>query len=281
MTDLFVPVYPSVVYDLPAEIYHRTWPCLSTSGEKKILSSCPSIFKWEVDHPDEASKTKSLTFGDLAHAILLGQVHRYGPLPTGHNGTTKEGKEATASVIADGKTPVKRDVWDAAHEMTRVVLAHLILGKVYASGKAEVSMFWRDQEFGVNCRARADWLPDYMPIVLDYKTAESCSRDALQKALLNYGYALQAVHYEEACQETMDAENSFLLAFQEKTPPYPVVIAQPDEAAMAYARKKIRRARAIFADCLETGIWPGYADSDVVQLGLPSWALKREEFDDE
>ena len=37
MTDLFVPVYPSVVYDLPAEIYHRTWPCLSTSGEKKIL----------------------------------------------------------------------------------------------------------------------------------------------------------------------------------------------------------------------------------------------------
>jgi hypothetical protein len=34
------------------------------------------------------------------------------------------------------------------------------------------------------------------------------------------------------------------------------------------------KASAVFAECLESGKWPGYAD-DVIQLSLPGWAERR------
>ena len=43
----------------------------------------------------------------------------------------------------------------------------------------------------------------------------------------------------------------------------------------AHHLDEIRNCVDTFADCMASGIWPGYTESPVIELDLPAWAYKR------
>lgn len=271
------------VFDIPADEYHADpipGGSLSSSGARKLLApSCPALFRYEQDNPQGPRKTFEL--GHAAHKLVLG----VGPglvLVDHEKWNTNEIKAEVAEIRECGAIPLKRAEYEQVHAMAAKLRGHPLAGALLQPdrGKAEQTLIWQDETTGVWCRALVDWLGNRdrspRPICADYKSTVRADLDSLQKTVHSYGYNCQADWYLSGARALgWPEDTAFLFIFQEKTAPYLVTVVQLDEAAMAIASDRNRRAREIYRDCTATGIWPAYT-TDIELLGLPAWAERRE-----
>jgi hypothetical protein len=272
------------VYDIPHERYLADpvpAGSLSSSGARRLLPpSCPAKFRWWADNPEPPKP--HYEHGHGAHKYVLG----VGPelvIVEADNWKTKAAQEAQKKARAEGKVPLLREQHDRVKAMAAKLHEHPKARWLFAAGHGmpEQSLFWTDRQMGVWRRARLDWLPDgragrmYLP---DYKTADSAARDAIEKAIYSYGYHQQGAWYVDAVTALgLAAEVVFLLAVQEKTPPYLVNVIEVDPEALRVGRDLNRQALEIFRDCLAAGRWPGYDndEDEIPRVGLPPWAMRR------
>ena len=268
------------IYQIPAAQYHADdgvcpAPSLSSTGARRLLETCPARFWYERQNPPAPSL--ALDIGTAAHEWLLeGEAwpQKFSVLPEDHDGRTKIGKARVADIEEAGKRPLRYADFAAIKAMKRALESHPFAGALFKGGKAEQSLYWKDEEFGIWCRCRPDYLPPSF-VVPDYKTCEAADEESRRKAIFNYGYYQQAAWYLDGVKAVgIHKRPAFALVFQEKTPPYLVVVSQVEDIAIEWGRIRNRKAKAIFAECLKTGRWPGYAE-EVVRDGLPTFATMR------
>lgn len=272
---------PGIYAGIDAAAYHADRdmapaPSLSSSGARKLLTACPAVYWYERERPPEPSE--ALDVGTAAHEWLLeGETwpQRFTVLPADHSGATKDGKARVAAIREAGKRPLKAEDFATIRAMKAALEAHPFAAAAFKNGRAEQSIYWQDAETGIWCRARPDWLPNAGAILVDYKTCRSAAPEDLRRAIADYGYHQQAAWYCDGVRAVGRIERPrFAFVFQEKTPPYLVVVVALTDTAEQWGRLLNQRARAIFAACLRAGHWPGYAD-DVVTLDLPEWSEKQ------
>lgn len=266
--------------------YHRH-PALSSSGARKLLPpSCPAIYRHERDNPPTPKKEFDL--GHAAHRMVLGEGPDFVVVDAA-DWRTKVAQTARAEARAVGVTPILRHEHDEIRAMAAALRAHPWASALFRpdDGRSEVSLFWRDDETGVDLRARLDRLRNAEAgrrlIVADYKSAVSAETGHIAKALYNFGYACQADWYLSALAALGLAPDgaAFVFVFQEKAAPYLVNVVQVDEESLAWAHRRNRKAIRIFRRCVDTGQWPGYSDDEVTTVSLPGWVLRSELFDDD
>ncbi|MFJ7895966.1 PD-(D/E)XK nuclease-like domain-containing protein [Streptomyces anthocyanicus] len=111
-----------------------------------------------------------------------------------------------------------------------------------------------------------------------HNTTADASNEAMRKDIDKYGYNQQADWYEDGARALglggTDAE--LLLVAQEKKPPFAVNVIGIEFDSRVIAGAKNRRAIEIFAECTESGYWPGYADREPNYLALPGYAENRD-----
>ncbi|MGW0904943.1 PD-(D/E)XK nuclease-like domain-containing protein [Streptomyces sp. NPDC002853] len=267
--------------DLSNEAYHADKTSLSSSGARKLLPpSCPAKFRWEQDNPQPTSKT--FDYGNAAHKTVLGN----GPdlVVIEHDAwTTKVAKAEVAEAREMGAIPLKQHEMDMVNAMADAIRKHPLAAALLdpAYGAPEQSGFWIDEASGIRCRVRFDWLPSMHQgrlIIPDYKTTTDASNEAMQKDIDKYGYNQQADWYETASRALGlgDQAAELLLIAQEKKPPYAVNVIGIELGSRLIARAKNRAAIETFAECMSTGIWPGYADDEPNYLALPGYAENRD-----
>jgi hypothetical protein len=274
------------VYDGMDEAAYHADPVpggsLSASGAKLLLPpSCPALYRYRRDHPKVSAE---FDFGTAAHKFVLGAGQPVCRLSY-DDWRGKEARAARDEARAQGYVPVLEPDWQRVEAMAAAIREHPVASALLdpGRGKAEQSLFWQDDETGIWCRARLDWLPHRDParrfIIADYKTAAAADPASIRKAVANYGYHIQAAQYIDAAIACLDADPAFLFVFQMKDPPYLVNVAELDDDAIRVGRARLRSAREIFRDCTETGIWPGYeaqADDGITYITLPPWAARTE-----
>lgn len=271
---------PRVVLDMPDEEY-RADPALSCSSAKRLLApSCPAIFRHEQIHgqPPKAE----FDFGHAAHALVLGMGAPIVAVPDdllASNGamSTKAAKEFVAEHRALGETVLKAEDVAVVEDMAAAFRSHPDVGALFnpKRGNPEVSLFWHDEQMGIDRKARFDWLPDFASgrlIVPDYKSAASAYPGRFARAMADFNYHMQAAWYSDAALACLDVETvGFVFVVQEKTAPYLVSIVEPDAQAIAVGRAKNTHAMEIYRDCLAADVWPGYS-TDIELVSLPAWA---------
>lgn len=287
---------PGVFDDFPADSYHKDpvpGGSLSSSGARKLLPpSSPAIFRaWRAGELD-SKRSDALDFGRAAHRTVLGAGDEYvvveGSGTNPNAWTTEATKAEVALVRAAGKTPIRPQDAVTIEAMAAKVRAHPIAGQLFQPGRgvAEQVLVWRRQ--GVMCRAMIDWrtwTPSGRPLVVDYKTAACAEPAALSRSIDQYGYHQQGEFYDSGV-EALELNNgqapAFILVFQEKTPPFQVVVVQPDDEAMQWGARLNRKALDVYRRCVESDTWPGYtdvngncADSSVLSVALPPWSARR------
>ncbi|MCR9256207.1 MAG: PD-(D/E)XK nuclease-like domain-containing protein [Alphaproteobacteria bacterium] len=260
------------------ELAYHAHPAMSASDAINLLSKSPSQFRHDKHNPPERSK--ALDFGTAAHAYMLDDgtfEKRFEALPSDHNGRTKEGKAQVAAIREAGKTPIPHSDVAAIVGMARALSKHPLASQAFKNGLPERSVFWTCEDTGVECRMRLDWLPAApdAQIFPDYKTARSVAPDDLQKAMWEHAYYIRSAWYQNGLKAAGVADPVYLMVFQAKTPPYEVVVVQPDETALQWGWLQCQRARRLFAEYTAAGRWPGYAWNNVLQIGLPGWADNR------
>lgn len=274
------------VYDLPDDVYHADpvpEGSLSVSGARLLLPpSCPAKFAYQREHGRPPKKEFDL--GHAAHLMVLGA----GPelvVVEAADWRTKAAREQRAAAYAAGKVPLLPAQLDQVTRMAEQLRQHPIAAELLDPERmrAEVSIFWRDPEFGIMRRARFDALstPDGSgsALLVDYKTTKAGDLESVSKALHFYGYAMQARWYRDgaiALDLVDPARARFLFIFQEIEPPYLVTVVEPDVDALRIGGERNRRAIEIFRDCTESGIWPGYTPTDEIPLvSLPGWVERQ------
>jgi hypothetical protein len=275
------------VYDIPADTYHRDpvpAGSLSSTGARKLLTpSCPAKFRWDQTHPQPPKDEFDL--GTAAHKLVLGNGPNIVKVDA-DSWRTNAAKDKAMEIRDEGGVPLLPREYEQVHAMAaalhKVPLAAALLAA--HTGQAEQSLFWIDQETGVWCRARPDWLPTYVGdrvIVADYKSAHSAEPEKFSRSVLDFGYHQQADWYLGGMRALgLGSErNAFLFIVQEKTPPYVVSVIGLAEIALMVGRSRNRKALELYRDCSRSGVWPGYTDDEPVYVSLPPWA-EREAWDE-
>lgn len=268
------------VYDgmSDADYHHDPVPegSLSSSGARRLLPpSCPALFAYERQNPPAPKPQFDLGHG--AHKLVLGTGPDLVEVEA-DDWRTKAAQTAKKEAHAEGKVPLLTRELAQVTAMAEAIRRHPIASALFdpeRGGKAEQSLFWRDEAFDVWRRARLDWLPAATEsgriIIPDYKTTVSAEPGSIAKSMANYGYAAQAAWYEDAVVALgLTDVTAFVFVYQEKTPPYLVTVAEPDAAALRIGRALNQRALEVYAECTAANTWPGYTD-DVALISLPGW----------
>lgn len=242
-------------------------PGLSASGAKKLLRS-PKQYRWEREHPQPRSA--SFEVGSAFHSMVLGVGDTYKPLDFSR--ATKDGRAQAAEIEAEGAIPLPRKEFDVAVNMADAVMSHPVASNIFAHGRPEQAIVWKDAETDVTCRGFIDWLAPQA--IIDLKSAQSSALPDIPRLLVNFGYAIQSAFYVDGYAEIVGDELPFVLVVCEKAAPHLVTVCQLDGEAIEYGRTKARLAREIFRDCTESGVWPDWAETsgDIPVVSIPRWA---------
>lgn len=281
-----VPIDDGIFPDVEETAYHQDRGSLSVSGAKLLLPpSCPAKFRHQQDNPPPPKSV--FDFGSLAHALILGAGPEIEILDPAVHGLKADGtvadvpamtgmwKKAAAKARAAGKLPVSTDDYAAALGMRDAVMAHPIAGGLFTNGRPEVSLYHHDTDSGVRLRGRADWLTSDGDII-DLKTAKTANIAELGPHFWRYGYHMQEAWYRALVVALgINPDPSFTFVVVDKTPPYPVVVVKWNDEAVAEGERLNRLAIRTYAECMESGVWPGYSDGRIETISLPGWVVNQ------
>ncbi len=270
-----------IVRDLPNSVYHSLSDAVSNSGLNDFAKS-PSHY-WNrhrnPNRPPRKVKGGQLE-GTLAHCALFEPyefARRYAVGPS-VNKATSVWKAFAAECAEAGIEPISQDQHDTAFAQAASVRAVPEAAELLASGRPEVSAFWVDEQTGVRCRCRPDWVHDVRDgavIIADLKTFSSaCPEDfALQAA--RKGYATQGALYSDGYEIATGCEVlAFLNLVVETEWPFVASVVMFDEPSIEAGRRKYRSLLPRFAECAAKDEWPGFGGIELISL--PRYAMNED-----
>lgn len=197
-----------------------------------------------------------------------------------------DAKAAYAAEVGD-RDIISDEELAQAEAVRAAVMAHPVAGKLLApgSGVPELSCYWTDLETGVQCRCRPDWRR-HDGLIVDLKTCLDASPEGFQKSIFGWRYHVQHAFYmdgitaslEQGGDCEMPAPKAFIFIAVEKTAPYAVGVYVLEPESVEIGRREYREDLRTYAECLNTGKWPGYGDK-IQSISLPEWVLRREAFE--
>jgi hypothetical protein len=238
--------------------YHRGIDSISSSGVKLIINKTPAHFHQRYAEGAPEPVSRALVFGSAFHALVLeGEAacrQRYGFAPA-HPGTAKYSQWLANEEFAGG---LKQDDWDEMFRMRDGVYADSDVAAILAEDAlVERRIDWVDLATGANCKAKPDWLASDHSVMIDLKTTTDASNYGIHTAIRRYDYDLSAAMYVRAVESVHGVSPKWGWLFVEKESCLPRLVWASDETLEA-GNAKLERGLALYADCIESGRWPGY-----------------------
>lgn len=273
MTDFVYGLHPA------SALSNADYHALDAVGKSDLDMIARSPLHWK-QRAFSREETSAMRIGSAVHCAVLEPERfndRYVQMPNQIDRRTKAGKEEYAEFLAahDGKAIIDMTDMDLCMSVADAVRSHPRAAALLSTGQPEVSALWKDEEFGVRCRARYDWLTSES-VLIDLKTTQDASPRAFAKSCAGFRYHVQAAWYLDSyLQATGDLPLGFVFIAVEKTAPYAVALYELDAEAVDFGRQLARRDLARYANAREFDTWPGYAEY-IQPLSLPRWALNAE-----
>lgn len=257
------------IYSMPAEVYHadpvKPAPSLSASIAKILCQESP-LHAWASHprlNPDYSEEEKDIfDLGKICHSLMLEGIDIADVLDF-KDYKTNAAKEAKAASRAAGRIPVLENNWPRVLEMIdrgkKQIEAHRDASDAFTNGKPEQTLIWFDEEFGVWCRARLDWLHDSYRIIDDYKsTGMNANPETIGRMMFGSLWEVQAAFYQRGLKILTGVEAQFRFVVQETQSPFALSVIGLSPMIEIEGQKKIFHAMEIFKRCLDSGSWPGY-----------------------
>lgn len=281
---------PGAYPDIDGDIYHSMEICdapsISSTGLKTISGKSAYHYWYDSalnpNRPQQEQKTH-FNVGKGVHDLLLLQdlfPKNYFILPEGYNGTLKKWadyKDERAEAIRSGVPILTFDQHRMVYAMAEQVEKDELAKALIVSGIPEMTLAAKDPMTGVWIRSKPDILPDTKDIIPDIKTSRSAHPRDFEKQATELGYFQSAAHYMDVIELIYgepQTKRRFVLIVVESTPPHLVQIYHLDDEGIQMGRMLNRHALNTFAECLKTGVWPGYSrpESPILPLQMSPWA---------
>lgn len=257
-----------MIYEnLPAEDYFAI-EAASNSGLKLVRRS-PAHFKYK----EEKEPTPAMAMGTHLHMALL-EPERFAThyvvatealdkRSAYYKGLVKDVGADRVLTLTDHRKLI--GMQDAAYRNKRFA------AYMKAPGRNELSVVATDPETGVQVKCRFDRIGD-STFALDVKKCQDARGVEFTKPITNYGYYQQVAFYSDVWfWATGERLKEFPLFAIEEESPHGTMFHDLDEVALELGRLHYREALNTYARCLDSGIWPAYADESEV-TSVTSWA---------
>jgi hypothetical protein len=265
--------------------YHSTAPGVSSTGLKKLLRS-PAHYRAYLEEKDDDTQSRRL--GRAIHAWVL-ENHVFNDKFVVWRGGARRGKAFDTFEAANtGKTILtEADVLTVQGCGQALVNdpAFPVRGflegmqdsdgnQVVAPAKTEFSIFWTDEETGVQCKVRLDAVRLEEPVIaLDLKSTDDARPHEFTRQMLRLDYDLQAAFYVEGVRRFVGHECPFIFAAVEIDKPHGTAFyaLSPGHDMMENGRRKMRHALQIKARCERENRYPGYSFASVMEPAMAPW----------
>lgn len=225
--------------------------------------------------PSEDS-SDAMEIGAMAHCALLepGRFRDEYARLSDCDRRTKAGLAEWDAVLADGRTPVHADDYDAAVAIVTGIRRNRTASKILSCpGLREASMVWRDSETGVLCKGRIDL---YAPgvVIGDVKTTRNAARREFSRTIAQRGYHRQAAMYIDGYATLAGETLDLTLVVAENEAPYCCAVYHLDEQAIELGRREYRDVLGRFKAAHASGtLYDGYGH-EMTAVGVPDWAVR-------
>lgn len=184
------------------------------------------------------------------------------------DGGRRAGKEWTDfQAMHEGRTILKPDEYDTAIAIRNAVRGHKAAAKLLRSGQAECTLTWTDQDTGLACKSRLDWLAK--SALVDLKTTRDIEARAFGRHAATMLYHCQFAFAAMGLQSHGLPTVVKIIAV-ESEPPHDVAVYELNEDVLWAGEVKVRQALETVRACRKAHKWPGRYPNEI-GLMLPSW----------
>lgn len=241
------------------------------------LKSMAKGWRWyEAEHITrtiERKESPAMRMGTAIHAAILEPkefLRSYTVCPADcADRRTKKHKEWAASVPAGTAVLTEAEAGVIAKCEMAVMRDAAARAIIESIDHVEKSFVYDDAGAGVHCRVRFDLAAG--GVVGDIKTIDCLDDGAIEKAIQNYRYDLQAAHYLAGFQAIGAPVSAFVFIFIETSPPHRchvVRLSDGDldaafESRVSLLREYVRRS--------ESGDWSDPGEGELQTVFLSEW----------
>ncbi len=292
--------YEDGVYDITNEEYHASAGV--SRSQLMLLDKSPYHFWYETMSGEAKKKepTPAMVIGSAFHTLLLEPekfTHEYCIKPILQKMPPevlmKEvGKEQYEQVksarnivrernntlteefneVSQGKTVLTQDQFYGLRVMVDNIKKHDIVQTLLDDAVFEKSIYWTDEETGLQFKARPDiWSPK---MVVDLKSTNDTNIHAFMRSSMNYGYYLQAGMMLEACRALKKPFDVFATLACEKEAPHVPAVFLMNEQALNFGVDQFNTYKRKLKACIDSNQWPAYT---IQELGIPKYLTNQEE----
>lgn len=258
--------------EMDAEEYHNGSPGISSSRMKHMLVS-PAVYQIKLQRPMQ--ETDALRVGRMLHTQVL-EPHLVSSEFAIWNEGRRQGTDwaqfamnnADKTIITEQQLTCVEGMAQALLQMRDFPLAAWLAGvkgldasSDIAPAMKEHSLFWIDEDTGLQCKARPDAMTlGSKPLVGDLKSARSVSVDDFIYDIFKYRYDMQAAHYLAGVKAVYGIDAPFAFFAVEKEEPHVsrTFLMTPD--ALANGERHRRYCLRMIRRCLDSGQWPKQPD---------------------
>lgn len=271
------------IYEISEEDYHKD-PCdepsLSRSTIKELLFDCP--YRAWLNHPrlnpnwKSEEKVEKFDIGIAAHQILLEGIDKVKVIAF-DDWRKKEAKEQRDQTREQGLIPLLPKQYEAILEIVQVANKQLNecklkIGSLRKWGKSEQSIIWQEDN-GIWCRCRPDWLSNDGKICIDYKsTSMSANPNLFIRNIIAQGLDIQNLFYKKGIKATTGISPHFIFLVQETSHPYLCSLISISSEFEVMAKSKIDYGIFLWEKCLRANNWPAYP-LQICCVDPPGWAV--------
>lgn len=261
------------------EDYVMDWNRMNASALKEMTVSPAHFIHYlheQQFEKDEEKEKQHFRFGRAAHlALLEPEKFKKSFVAEPDFGTLKSPKNrAERQAFLDGLDEEAVALNDKEMEtltyMIQSIMNHDKARKVLSTGIPESTVLWRDEETGVLCKARPDYLGTEDYWLVDFKSARDVSPGLFANEVKKYRYDLQlAFYYDGVLAVTGREPSGAVIIAVEKTPPYDTCVYMLDDKSLEHGRQWYKWGLGIYKKCYEAGRWPGRQNNRAQILSLP------------
>lgn len=268
-----------IIKDMENEEYHSL-ESFSSSQIKDFINHPPAYFKAKyILKTLDRKETDAMKMGTATHTKWMEPEKfdlEYAVEPI-YDGRTKAGKEIKAifAMESEGKNILTAKQGSKLIKMCRALDNNRNARQLLKGTVIENSIFWTDEETGLELRIRPDiWRREHY--IADLKTTNDGSLKGFSKVIYDFGYHISAAMYLDGANQTGEKLEDFIFICVENKAPYLTSVYTLSEQALEIGRNAYRQALKGLTYCIKHNKWPGYNNDEVEEISLPQWVINME-----
>jgi hypothetical protein len=266
--------YETGIHTIDIKDYHES-KGISRSGIM-LFKRSPLHYWNRYNNPDrvfEDEMTPCKLIGNVFHTLIL-ESHEFDRryyIEEKVDRRTTAGKERAEQLAIENKdkSMLSQINYDKIRRMYDSFMSHEIAKEFLNKARMEKSVYWKDVNTNVLCKARPDiW---HTNMICDIKTTKDASLSAFQRSLATYGYHIQAAMIQDGIQHVQHHRiTDYIFIAIESVEPYAIGIYILDKDSIERGMLEYKQILVDYKEYLgkDIKVWQGYKPSII---SLPAY----------